>query len=86
MSFSQIPLEPKRPGPLRVLTIGRVSDLRQNESNIDAMHDVVERVLVDMCKGDFVLDKLGEQGSGLIVDRPSIVEESVGSRRACTMS
>ncbi len=42
--------------------------------NIDAMHAVVERELHHVFKGPFELDKLGEQASGMLVDRPQMID------------
>lgn len=74
MSISSIPMEPENSGPLRVLTIGRISTVHQDMQSIEAMYEVVERAIRNVYDGPFILDKLGEQASGLLVDRPTIVE------------
>lgn len=74
MTIAPIPLLPKQPGPLRVLTIGRISTEHQQLESIAAMHDVVETQLRQIYKGPFDLTKLGEQASGMLVDRPTILE------------
>ena len=74
MAIAHVPLQPRKPGPLRVITIGRISTPHQREESIEAMHATVERVLRNVYKGPFVLDKIGEQGSGLILKRPKIME------------
>lgn len=74
MAIAPVPLQPKKSGPLRVLTIGRISTEHQQMESIAAMHDVVETQLRQIYKGPFDLTKLGEQASGMLVDRPTIVE------------
>ncbi len=74
MAIASVPLLPKKSGPLRVLTIGRISTVHQQMESIDAMYAVVETQLRQVYKGEFVLTKLGEQASGMLVDRPTIVD------------
>ncbi len=70
-----VPLVPKNPdGPLMVLVLGRVSTKHQDVKNIEASYEDVERFLKSIYDGPTHLKHLGEQGSGMLVDRVSIVE------------
>jgi site-specific DNA recombinase len=69
------PLVPKNPdGPLMTIALGRVSTTRQNVKNIDASYEDVERYLESIYDGPTCIKHLGEQGSGMLVDRASIME------------
>jgi site-specific DNA recombinase len=69
------PLTPRDPnGPLRVLVIGRVSTPHQDVNNIEAGYEYAERYLKTIYDGPTHIKHLGEQGSGMIVDRKTILE------------
>lgn len=69
------PLIPKdSTGPLRVLEIGRVSTFHQNVENIDASYAEVERFLATIYTGPMEVKQLGEQGSGMLTERETIIE------------
>src|SRR4051812_15408227 len=69
------PLVPKAPaGPLRVLLIGRVSTIHQDLENIAASFRPLEAMLDEGYPGPKLIRRLGEQGSGMSTERPSIVE------------
>jgi hypothetical protein len=69
------PLVPKNlGGPLMTIALGRVSTKRQNVKNIDASYEDVERYLKSIYDGLTHIKHLGEQGSGMLVDRASIME------------
>ncbi|REK24084.1 MAG: hypothetical protein DWQ42_13570 [Planctomycetota bacterium] len=79
MKKSDHPLIPKKPhGPLGVIGIGRLSKPKkteeQTEETIDSSFDVVRKHLADFYEGEMDIRLLGEQESGLIVDRATIVE------------
>ena len=70
-----VPLVPRVVGgPLRVLVIGRISTVHQDLESIEASYRYVSRHLGRLYQGPLHLKQLGEQGSGLRSDRPSIVE------------
>jgi DNA invertase Pin-like site-specific DNA recombinase len=69
------PLIPKDPnGPLRVLEIGRVSTTHQNIENIAASYADVERFLKTIYTDPMEIKQFGEQGSGMLTERESILE------------
>ena len=69
------PLVPKNPeGPLMVLVLGRVSTPHQDIKNIEASYEDVERFPKSIHDGPTEIKHLGEQGSGMLVDRASIME------------
>ena len=72
--YLSIPLTPKKPGPLQVVTIGRISTEHQDIENIEAMHEEVERFIKQSYDGEVFLKKLGERASGMIIDRQTILE------------
>ncbi|MEI7836936.1 MAG: recombinase family protein [Planctomycetota bacterium] len=72
--MNNTPLVPKKPGPLRVLTLGRISTRHQDMKSIEAQHAEVSRTLKTMYDGDIDLTKLGEQASGEAVFRETFVE------------
>jgi DNA invertase Pin-like site-specific DNA recombinase len=77
------PLMPKNPnGPLRVITIGRVSRETQNIENCDAASLDIQKHLRDAYKGAIELREFGEQGSGMLASREKIDEakELIASR------
>src|SRR4051794_10204253 len=66
-------------GPLNVLLIGRVSTPGQDIGNIEAGYQYAEGVLpdIDGIKDvEVVVRRLGEQGSGMLVGRQTILEAS----------
>lgn len=64
------PLKPRNPnGILFVVAIGRISDPKQNLSNIDASYDDAMRYIRGLYDGEMEIRYLGEQGSGMLVDR-----------------
>src|SRR5579863_2695829 len=69
------PMIPKDPtGPLRVLEIGRVSTIHQDVANIAASYADVERFLETVYAGPVEVKQLGEQGSGMLTERETILE------------
>ena len=74
MLMNNTPLVPKKPGPLRVLTLGRISTTHQDMKSIEAQHAEVSRTLKTMYDGDIDLTKLGEQASGEAVFRETFIE------------
>ena len=69
------PLIRKNPsGPLMAIVLGRVSTTYQNLKNIEASYHDVERYLRSIYDGPIHIKHLGEQGSGMLVDRATIVE------------
>ena len=67
-------ISPKNPGPLKVLTIGRISTPHQDMAMIEAQHLEVQRALKSIYGGPSELTKLGEQASGEDVSRSTFVE------------
>jgi hypothetical protein len=66
-------------GPLNVVVIGRVSTPGQDIGNIEAGYLYAEAVLpeIDGIKdGEVVVRRFGEQGSGMLVERETILEAS----------
>jgi site-specific DNA recombinase len=75
MPIANVPLTPKDPrGPLRVLMLGKISTIHQDIENIQASYRYVEGYLNQIYKGPLHVKRLGERGSGMRTDRPSIVE------------
>src|SRR5438309_10177638 len=75
MPFANLPLIPKNPqGPLRVLILGRISTIHQNLDNIEASYRYVKDYLNQIYHGPLHFKQLGERGSGLRTDRPTIIE------------
>lgn len=73
--ITNVPLVPKREdGVLWVLVIGRVSTIHQDIQNIDASYLYVERHLQQLWKGPMRIKHLGEQGSGMLTERATILE------------
>ncbi|MAG93393.1 MAG: hypothetical protein CMJ48_06550 [Planctomycetaceae bacterium] len=66
--------KPRHPDGLHILAIGRVSTLMQNESNIEAGYKYAEQGLAGITDAPLVIKRLGEQSSGMIVDRPTMLE------------
>jgi hypothetical protein len=59
---------------LNVLVIGRVSTTHQDIKNIEAGYQYAEKVLDDVWSGATVIKRLGEQGSGMLVARETILK------------
>ncbi|HSZ59740.1 MAG TPA: recombinase family protein [Tepidisphaeraceae bacterium] len=57
-----------------MLEIGRVSTEDQDINNIEAGYQYAERVLKDIWDGESVIRRLGEQASGLLIERKTILE------------
>jgi len=75
MLQSAKPLRPQDPvGPLRVIIIGRISTIQQQETSIDASYRYVEDYLKQIYDGPIEIKHLGERASGMIVDRATIRE------------
>jgi DNA invertase Pin-like site-specific DNA recombinase len=75
MITATAPLKPKSPnGPLRVIIIGRVSTLHQDRENIPASYRVAERFLEQSYDGSVEIRHFGEQASGMLAERSTIVE------------
>lgn len=75
MPLTTIPLKPKNPGgPLRVMILGRISTVHQNEENIEASYRYAEERLRQLFTGEIEIKHLGEQASGMRTDRPTIIE------------
>jgi hypothetical protein len=75
MIRTTVPLVPKDPGgPLRVLVIGRISTVHQNQANIEASYRYVEEYLKQIYPGPTCIKYLGEQASGMRTDRATIRE------------
>lgn len=69
------PLRPRDPnGPLKVIMLGRVSTVHQNVENIAASFRSVEEFLERSYPGPKEIRRLGEQASGMVLDRASILE------------
>src|ERR1035437_1690683 len=68
-------MRPKnKDGKLRAIVIGRVSTERQQISNIEAGYGYVEPFLKGLSDGEIIVKYLGEQGSGMLVNRATILE------------
>jgi site-specific DNA recombinase len=68
-----IPLTaPDNGRPLRVLIIGRISTVHQNQESIHASYRYVETYLARIYSGPIVITHLGEQESGMVVNRKTI--------------
>jgi len=75
MLSTNTPLQPKNPdGPLRVIIIGRISTLHQDTENIPASYRVAEDFLKQIYPGPVEIKHLGEQASGMLIDRATILE------------
>jgi len=74
MISTTTPLTPKNAdGVLRVVSIGRISTAHQDDDSISASHEYVRRFLADCYQGPMDLEPLGEQISGMIADRKTIL-------------
>jgi len=68
-----IPLTaPDNGRPLRVLIIGRISTVHQSQESILASYRYVETYLARIYSGPIAITHLGEQESGMVVDRETI--------------
>jgi site-specific DNA recombinase len=75
VSLSIIPLKPKNPnGPLKVIVLGRISTAHQDKESITASFRFSEEYLRRNYNGPLEIQCLGEQASGMRVDRATIVE------------
>ena len=73
--MGSIPFIPKDPGgPLRVLVLGPISTPHQQLESIEASYAFDEQYLKSRYQGRLHLKHLGERGSGLRTDRPTIME------------
>ncbi len=57
--FSQQPIQPKKPGPLQVLTIGRVSTEKQDIRMLDVQQAEVRKVIAGLYDGPIDLVAFG---------------------------
>jgi len=76
--MKNVPIRPKRPGsPLRTIVIGRLSKPKdtdeQTEETIESSYAFAERFLADVYQGPLEIRHLGEQISGMVADRASIL-------------
>jgi site-specific DNA recombinase len=70
-----VPLQPKNPDrPLRIIVIGRISTVHQREESIEASFEYVDKYLREIYPGEIEVKYLGEQASGMLVDRATIRE------------
>jgi len=75
MLGSKVPLMPKNSnGPLKVIILGRISTVFQDKENIPASYRFVEQFLRQIYDGATEIRHLGEQASGMIADRATIME------------
>lgn len=58
---------------LHVIVIGRVSTSHQDVGNIEAGYAYAEQALEGITDGSLVIRRFGEQGSGMLVERDSIL-------------
>ncbi|PHR90016.1 MAG: hypothetical protein COA78_35480 [Blastopirellula sp.] len=77
--LKHIPLVPKVPGsPLHAIILGRLSKPKNTEEEtqqtIESSYAFTERFLADVYKGPIETYYLGEQVSGYVADRPTILE------------
>src|SRR4051812_712225 len=72
MSYKK--MTPRSGDVLNVLVIGRVSTPMQDIGNIEAGYLYVEGLTKDICDGQKNVRRLGEQGSGMLVGRATILE------------
>lgn len=67
--------QPKHPDGLRVMSLGRVSTPGQNLENIEAGYEYAAKaVLENITDAPIQIHYLGEQGSGLLVERKTMLE------------
>ena len=74
MLFHNTPIAPKKPGPLQVLTIGRVSTLHQDIGMLDVQKAEVEKSIRSVYDGPMNMIELGEQVSGEEALRESYID------------
>jgi len=72
--FNEKPFQPKKPGPLQVLTLGRVSTVDQDAEMLCVQAEEVREKIKSGYKGRVNLIELGEQISGEEALRESYVE------------
>jgi site-specific DNA recombinase len=69
------PLAPKKPdGVLRVILPGRISTPQQDVESITSQQDDAERWLRQVYGGPAQIHRLGEQASGMLANRESMIE------------
>jgi DNA invertase Pin-like site-specific DNA recombinase len=69
------PLTPKNPdGPLQVIILGRISTPYQDQENIPASYRFAEDYLHQIYAGSVEIRYLGEQASGMLAERSTILE------------
>lgn len=67
-------LVPRNPDhPLKVIVIGRVSTIHQNQSNIEAGNRFGKDYIKQHYDGPIEFKEFGEQGSGMLVERRTIL-------------
>lgn len=74
MNHNKDKLIPKHPDGCHVLSLGRVSTEEQDVNNIEAGHTYGEQCLHGITDAPQIVRRLGEQSSGMIVDRPTMNE------------
>jgi site-specific DNA recombinase len=72
--FTNKTITPKNPGPLKVLTIGRVSTEKQDIRMLDVQQAEVRKVIAGLYDGPIELAAFGEQMSGDVALRATYVE------------
>lgn len=74
--LKQKPIKPRKPGPLQVLTLGRVSTVHQDAEMLQVQSEAVQKAMKSIYKGRVKLIELGEQVSGEEALRESYIEAS----------
>ncbi len=75
MVNTSVRIVPKHPdGIVRATLLGRVSTQRQNQENIEASFKPLEDTIRTLCDGPVEFKYLGEQASGMLIDRASVRE------------
>ena len=84
--IGNVPITPKNPSqPLRVISVGRLSQPKDTEAetqqSLDAIRRENERMLASIYSGQKLIKYLGEQTSGLLAQRQTMTElwELVGT-------
>jgi len=81
MPMTTEPLVPKATtGPLKVVALGRISTVHQDRQNIEASYRYIQDYLAHIYQGPMQITLLGEQTSGMLTERTTILqaEELVG--------